>query len=105
MIPIEATADILLEVANMKSRLGYPKITVGFAAESQALIENARTKLEKKKLDFIVANDISSKDAGFAVDTNRVTIIAADGNTDALPLMGKAEVADRIIARVVDMLA
>ncbi len=104
-IPIEATADILLDVANLKSRLGYPKITVGFAAESQALIENARTKLEKKQLDLIIANDISAKDAGFAVDTNRVTIIGADGYTEALPLMGKAEVADRIIARLIDMLA
>ncbi len=104
VIPLEATADILLEVADMKSRLGYPKITVGFAAESQALLENARAKLQEKQLDLIVANDITAKDAGFAVETNRVTIIAADGETEALPLMDKSDVADRIIARVVEML-
>jgi phosphopantothenoylcysteine decarboxylase/phosphopantothenate--cysteine ligase len=104
-IPIKATADILLEVADMKSRLGYPKITVGFAAESQALLENARAKLQLKQLDLIVANDITAMDAGFAVETNRVTIIAADGETEALPLMSKSDVADRIIARIVDMLA
>jgi len=104
VIPLEATADILLEVADMKSRLGYPKITVGFAAESQSLLENARAKLQKKQLDLIVANDITAKDAGFAVETNRVTIIAADGETESLPLMDKSDIADRIIDRVVEML-
>jgi len=104
VIPLEATVDILLEVADMKSRLGYPKITVGFAAESQDLLENARTKLQKKQLDLIVANDITAQDAGFAVETNRVTIIPADGETKVLPLMDKTDVADRIIDRVVEML-
>ncbi len=70
---------------------------VGFAAESQNLLENASEKLQSKKLDMIVANDISSDDAGFAVDTNRVTFLFANGTKEILPLMNKTEVAEKII--------
>jgi phosphopantothenoylcysteine decarboxylase/phosphopantothenate--cysteine ligase len=54
----------------------------------------------RKKLDLIVANDVSASDAGFAVDTNRVTLIGVDGLVEELPLMSKAEVAERILDKV-----
>ena len=75
-------------------------IKVGFAAESENLVENSKLKVKSKNLDFIVANDITAADSGFSVDTNKVTIIHADGNTEALPLMSKYEVAHSILDRV-----
>ena len=75
-------------------------IKVGFAAESENLVENSKTKIKSKKLDFIVANDITASDSGFSVDTNKVTIIHADGTTEALPLMSKYDVAHSILDRV-----
>jgi phosphopantothenoylcysteine decarboxylase/phosphopantothenate--cysteine ligase len=103
-LTLEATADILDAVAEVKSSHGYPQITVGFAAESQDLISNARHKLETKELDLIVANDISSAEAGFAVDTNRVTILDAGGGEEALPLMTKDEVSQFVLERVMGLL-
>ena len=76
-------------------------IKVGFAAESSNLIENAKKKMEQKKLDIIIANDITSEDSGFGSDNNRVIIIDADGKIDTLPLMSKRKVADKILDRVV----
>jgi hypothetical protein len=87
------TPDILAEVKG-------DFIKVGFAAESENLVENARKKLEKKQLDLIVANDITDKESGFGVDTNKVTLISRDGTVESLPLMSKREVADRILDRV-----
>jgi phosphopantothenoylcysteine decarboxylase/phosphopantothenate--cysteine ligase len=78
-------------------------IKVGFAAETQDLIANARKKLEAKGLDFIVANDVSAPDSGFGSDTNRVTIIDRQG-LEPLPLLSKREVADRILDRVASLL-
>ncbi len=86
--------DILLAVSQQERR---PRVTIGFAAESQALIEQARDKLTRKKLDLIVANDITAADAGFGVDTNRVHFVTAQG-VEALPLMSKDAVAARVIA-------
>ena len=103
-ITLEATPDILQAVAEQKSIHVYPKVTVGFAAESQDLLRNARQKLHAKHLDLIVANDITARDAGFAVDTNRVTILDAGGGEEILPLMTKAEVAEIILERVVGLL-
>ena len=71
---------------------------VGFAAETQDLLANARAKLARKGLDLIAANDVSAADAGFEVDTNRVTLLDASGGTEALPLMSKTAVAERILA-------
>ncbi len=102
-ITLERTPDILAAVAAQKADSGFPRVAVGFAAESEALLENARKKLVGKKLDLIAANDISATDAGFAVDNNRVTLLDAHG-TEALPLMSKDEVAARIIARVVQLI-
>jgi phosphopantothenoylcysteine decarboxylase / phosphopantothenate---cysteine ligase len=103
-IRFENTPDILKAVAGAKAHLGRPRVTVGFAAESQNLINNATAKLHAKKLDLIVANDIRASDAGFAVDTNRVTLLFADGGVEPLDLMSKEQVAMRVMASVVDML-
>jgi phosphopantothenoylcysteine decarboxylase/phosphopantothenate--cysteine ligase len=79
-------------------------IKVGFAAESENMVANAKKKLKEKRLDMIVANDITQSDAGFDVDTNRVTIIDKKGKVEELPLMSKREVAERILDRVKGMM-
>jgi phosphopantothenoylcysteine decarboxylase/phosphopantothenate--cysteine ligase len=92
--------DILAEVAKQKSAGYGPRVTVGFAAETEDLMTNATNKLTRKKLDLIAANDVTATDAGFAVDTNRVTLIAAAGSVEELPLMSKVEVAEAIFDKV-----
>jgi phosphopantothenoylcysteine decarboxylase/phosphopantothenate--cysteine ligase len=101
-IELEAAPDILSIVAGLRS--GRPRRVVGFAAESRDLIQNAEAKLESKKLDMIIANDISAADAGFGVDTNRVTLLFADGRKQSLPLMGKDEVAETVIEQLAKLL-
>jgi phosphopantothenoylcysteine decarboxylase/phosphopantothenate--cysteine ligase len=91
------TADILSEVTG-------DIIKVGFAAESGDLIERATEKLKRKKLDLIVANDITAEDSGFGADTNRITLIDSQGKVEELPLMHKYEVAHRILDIVVALL-
>jgi phosphopantothenoylcysteine decarboxylase/phosphopantothenate--cysteine ligase len=106
-IVLEKTADILSAVAEARvsGPGGRPRVIVGFAAESQNLVENAREKVLRKRLDLIAANDISAQDAGFSVDTNRVVIIDAGGGVEELPLLSKRAVADRILERVDQLLA
>jgi phosphopantothenoylcysteine decarboxylase/phosphopantothenate--cysteine ligase len=103
-IQLENTPDILKEVAAFKTQHGCPHVVVGFAAESEHLLENAAAKLRRKSLDVIIANDIAAKDAGFAVDNNRVTLLDSGGEVESLPLMTKAEVADVVVQRVVKKL-
>jgi phosphopantothenoylcysteine decarboxylase/phosphopantothenate--cysteine ligase len=103
-LSLERTVDILGEIGNERKQSGRPAVLVGFAAESEAVEENARGKLQAKGLDLIVANDISAADSGFAVDTNRVTIIDAEGSLQSLPLLSKMEVAERVLERVEDLL-
>jgi phosphopantothenoylcysteine decarboxylase/phosphopantothenate--cysteine ligase len=103
-IELTAAPDVLGTVAGMRGNLKNLKVVVGFAAESRDLVENAIAKLTSKQLNFIAANDISAEDAGFAVDTNRITLLYADGRRESLPLMGKDEVAEAIIARVAALL-
>ena len=103
-ILLEPTPDILSEVMVEKEKSGFPLISVGFAAESDDLRNNAQKKLTEKQLDLIVANDISAPDAGFAVDTNRVTILDAGGGEEILPLISKAEVAQFVLERVMGLL-
>jgi phosphopantothenoylcysteine decarboxylase/phosphopantothenate--cysteine ligase len=79
-------------------------VRVGFAAESQDLIPNARRKLAEKALDLVVANDITAPDAGFEVDTNRVVLVYPDGRAEELPLLSKYEVAHRVLDRVAELL-
>lgn len=101
-VHLERTADILADVAARRAQSGYPRRVVGFAAESQDLLQNAQSKLTRKHLDLIVANDITAPDAGFEVETNRVTLLFADGRTETLPLQQKAEVARRIVDALVE---
>ena len=100
-IKLEPTEDILKLVAKQKAKSGYPLLTVGFAAESQDLIENAREKLASKSLDLIVANDITRSDAGFEVDTNAITLIDKKGRAQSLPTLTKTEVAEKIMDFVI----
>ncbi len=91
------TPDILSEV---KGNF----LKVGFAAESEDVVANARQKLEKKRLDIIIANDITDPGSAFGSDTNKVTIIDKQGKTESLPLLTKREVANRILDKVVELL-
>jgi len=75
---------------------------VGFAAETENLLDNARRKLDKKNLDMIVANDVSKPGAGFNVDTNIATLITRDGMIDC-PLQSKAELAETILDKIVEL--
>ena len=102
-IELEPAPDILEMVSKMETK--RPKVVVGFAAESQNLLENAGIKLQSKKLDIIVANDISQADSGFGVDTNRVTLLFADGKKNILPLMRKDEVAEVVVEQIIELLS
>ena len=88
-ILFERDRDILMTLGQKKKN----QILVGFAAESENLIENAKSKIQRKNLDYIVANDISSKDTGFASNDNKVTIISKDGEMFSLEKMSKKRVA------------
>jgi phosphopantothenoylcysteine decarboxylase/phosphopantothenate--cysteine ligase len=79
-------------------------LKIGFAAETENLIVNAKQKLAKKKLDLIIANDVTAKDSGFGADTNKVVIIDKNGKQENVPLISKREVADKILDRVGKML-
>lgn len=103
-IELEETEDILKTVSGQRSETKCPRVVVGFAAESRDLLENAAHKLKSKGLDFIAANDISATNAGFAVETNRVTLLFADGRKESLPLMTKVEVAETILGWVSKLL-
>ncbi|MBI5965003.1 MAG: bifunctional phosphopantothenoylcysteine decarboxylase/phosphopantothenate--cysteine ligase CoaBC [Chloroflexi bacterium] len=103
-VELEAAPDILGTVADSRSEKKRFQIVAGFAAESRNLLENASEKLKSKKLDFIVANNISAEDAGFAVETNRVTLLFANGLKETLPLMSKIEVAEKIIEHISKLL-
>jgi phosphopantothenoylcysteine decarboxylase/phosphopantothenate--cysteine ligase len=105
-IELEATEDILKTVSasGLERSRKRPHVVAGFAAESQSLLENAVNKLQSKKLDLIAANDISADDAGFAVETNRLTLLFADGRRESLSLMSKTEAAEIIVARIAALL-
>lgn len=96
-LQLVATPDILAETKG-------DFIRVGFAAESDNLVANARKKLAVKKLDIIVANDITDRASTFGSDNNKVTIITKDGKENSLPLLPKSEVANKILDRVVGMM-
>jgi phosphopantothenoylcysteine decarboxylase/phosphopantothenate--cysteine ligase len=92
---LERTPDVLAEAAKAVRSAPRRPVLVGFAAETERLVENASAKLLRKGLDAIVANDVSRKDAGFAVDTNVVTVLSRGG--ERLEFSGtKAEVADHL---------
>jgi phosphopantothenoylcysteine decarboxylase/phosphopantothenate--cysteine ligase len=103
-IQLERTPDILELVVKQRDKNGWPLVVVGFAAESEDLVKNARAKLTEKDISLIVANDITAKDAGFGVDTNRVTLLDQGGGVEKLPLSTKTHVAGVVLDRVVSML-
>lgn len=99
-IRLDRTKDIALELGKIKNN----KILVGFAAETNDLLENAKNKIQKKNLDFIVANDLTQDGAGFGVDTNIVKIIDREGVIQEHPKMKKEEVADVILDKIKTLL-
>ncbi|TVR22477.1 MAG: bifunctional phosphopantothenoylcysteine decarboxylase/phosphopantothenate--cysteine ligase CoaBC [Anaerolineaceae bacterium] len=105
VIELAANNDILLTLKAERGRHGFPRVVVGFAAESDDLLLHAADKRQRKGLDLLVANDITATDAGFSVDDNRVSILDAAGNVQALDLMSKAEVADQVIERASALLS
>lgn len=103
-IQLEAAPDILKTLSSSSGEKKRFHVTVGFAAESRDLLANASEKLKSKGLDFIAANDISADDAGFAVETNRITLLFSNGTQEILPLMNKSEAAEKIIEHVARLL-
>jgi phosphopantothenoylcysteine decarboxylase/phosphopantothenate--cysteine ligase len=98
---LEPTRDILSEMAGHRRR--PDQIVVGFAAETDHVVENAAAKLQTKRLDLIVANDVTQEGAGFETDTNIVTILFADGRRKPLETMSKLDVAHRVLDEVVGL--
>lgn len=98
-LKLKKNPDILYELGKLKG----DRVLIGFAMETEQLIENAKQKVIKKNLDFIVANDLNEAGAGFAGDTNVVKIIDREGNIESIPLKMKHEVADIILDRARDI--
>ncbi len=98
-LELEPTEDILAEVATRVRDLVPRPVIVGFAAETGSF-ERAAGKLRRKGADLLVANDVTEPGSGFGTDTNRVSILAADGSHEDLPLLSKREVADQLLDRV-----
>jgi phosphopantothenoylcysteine decarboxylase/phosphopantothenate--cysteine ligase len=96
-LELEQTPDILSNVSKSRKE---SQIVVGFAAETTNVIEYAKEKLEKKKLDMVIANDITKKGAGFNTDTNIATIISKSGELTELPIMSKRKLADHILDHI-----
>ena len=97
-LELESTEDILTRVADRKKEKGIgPGFVVGFAAETENLLENAQTKLEIKGLDLIAANDVSGREAGIGADYNQVTLIWPDSRTKDLGTLPKNEIASALI--------
>ncbi len=110
VLELEPTPDVLAEIARIahgldsegnatRRPLAPRPVLVGFAAETGSL-DRAADKVRRKRVDLLVANDVSEAGSGFGTDTNRVTILTATGESDALPLLTKREVADRLLDRV-----
>jgi len=99
MLELARTEDILATVGRLPGR----PLLVGFAAETDDLLDNAQKKMKEKDIDLIVANDLSKQGAGFAVDTNSVTLIERSGGMTEIPLMPKAEIAARIMDKIVEL--
>ena len=97
---MDRNKDIAYEIGKIKN----DKILVGFAAETNDIIENAKAKIAKKNMDFIVANNLKESGAGFGTDTNIVSIIEKDGSMKEYPMMTKEEVASVILDKIKTLL-
>ena len=100
---LKRTPDILKALGQRRAAGTGPAVLVGFAAETEHVVDRASQKLRAKQVDLIVANDVSRTDAGFDVDTNEVTVVTAVGN-ERVPLQSKAAVAGVILDRVEQLL-
>lgn len=96
VIDLKRTKDIAFEMGQLKKS---NQVMVGFAAETESVLEHAVQKLKKKNLDFIVSNDLTKSGAGFGTDTNIVNFLFPDGEIEKYDLMQKKEVADRILEK------
>jgi phosphopantothenoylcysteine decarboxylase/phosphopantothenate--cysteine ligase len=103
-LALSRNPDILMEVKAAREKFGWPRIVVGFAAESDDVLTNAQDKLKRKGLDLMIANDITAIDAGFEVDTNRVTLIDAEGDPRPLELASKTRISEIVLRWVVKLL-
>ena len=104
-ISLERTVDILKEVTRIKAKKKTgPAVVVGFAAETENLLKNAKLKLEQKNLDLIAANDVSRVDRGIGSDKNQVILIWKDGQTRELPLMDKTDISDELVLEAARLL-
>lgn len=99
-LELERTRDILAEIGAKKGK----RILVGFAAETEDLIANAKKKLKEKHLDLIVANDVTKPGAGFATETNQVKFLYPSGEVKDLPLLTKEEISQSLLDEVVILL-
>lgn len=99
IIELTRNPDILCELGKRKNQ----QVLVGFAAETDNLLANAKLKIEKKNLDLIVANDVLAPGAGFGCDTNIVKLITPDGKIEEYPLMSKEEVANKILDKTLEI--
>jgi phosphopantothenoylcysteine decarboxylase/phosphopantothenate--cysteine ligase len=99
-LTLERTPDVLSQVAASRTN---GMLVIGFAAETENVVENAKEKLRAKKLDAIVANDVTRQDSGFDSATNAITIITQDDDPVDLPLLSKHEAADRILDVIVQL--
>ena len=100
LLKLHPTQDILQEVAKQKTG----QLIVGFAAESENLLQSATEKLKRKQLDLIVANDISAPGIGFQSDNNQVTLIDRNEKVESLPHLSKMEIADILLDRILTQL-
>jgi phosphopantothenoylcysteine decarboxylase/phosphopantothenate--cysteine ligase len=98
-IALKRTDDIIGTLGKLKSEINPKLFLCGFSMETENMLENSRAKLEKKNLDMIVANNVKVEGAGFATDTNVVTIITKDA-TESLPIMSKDSVAHELLNRI-----
>jgi len=99
-IGLEVTLDILSAVKERREKTGYPRVSLGFAAETHDAFEYGRQKLLRKGLNFIAVNDVLAEGAGFAVDTNRVVLLSSAGVVEEMPLLSKTAVAERLVHHV-----
>lgn len=103
-IGLEVTLDILGAVKEQREKTGYPRVSLGFAAETHDAFEYGRQKLLRKGLNLIAVNDVLADGAGFGVDTNRVVLLSSAGVLEEMPLLSKTAVAERLVHHVANAL-
>lgn len=103
-IALEKTLDILSSVKENREKSGYPRVVLGFAAETQDAFTYGRDKLLRKGLNFIAVNDVTASGVGFEVDTNKIVLLSSAGVVEEMPLLSKTAVAERLIHHVAQSL-